>query len=324
MPSVDQRFAELAGEPLPLPAAGRTLQRWRRLAEVAAEDLALVKLYESHTDALAILAELAAGPDREPAAELSPPGSRWAVWAAEPPQARLEMAADGDRLLLTGSKAWCSGAGLVSHALVTGWDGDGRPRLAAVRLDQPGITVRDTVWQAPGMSRVGTPDLEFAGVPAIAVGPPSGYLDRPGFWHGGCGIAACWYGGTLPLARAVLAGGRRRAEPHALAHLGAIDLALRSLRALLVETAGWLDAHPHASALEQALRLRGAADATARLVLDHAGRALGAGPLCRDPAVARHFADLPVFLRQSHAERDLAALGGELAGRPASEENWQL
>lgn len=316
MQPVDQRFAELAGEPLPPPAGGQTLLRWRRLAEVAAEDLALVKLYESHTDALAILAELAADP--------VPAGSRWAVWAAEAPRARLELTADGDRLLLTGRKAWCSGARLVSHALVTGWDDAGRPRLAAVRLGQPGITIEDTVWQAPGMSGVDTPDLSFDRVPATPVGAPGGYLDRPGFWHGGCGIAACWYGGTLPLARAVLAGARSRDEPHARAHLGAIDLALRSLRALLVETACWLDDHPRATALEQALRLRGAADSTARLVLDHAGRALGAGPLCRDPAVARHFADLPVFLRQSHAERDLAVLAGAIAGRPASEGDWQL
>jgi hypothetical protein len=320
MPSVERRFAELAGESLPLPAAGQTLLRWRRLAEVAAEDLSLAKLYESHTDALAIIAELGAELEADPA----PAGSCWAVWAAEPPQARLEMTADGDRLLLTGRKAWCSGAGLVSHALVTGWDADAGPRLAAVRLDQPGIAVQDTVWQAPGMSGLDTPDLTFDSVPAIPVGPPGGYLDRPGFWHGGCGIAACWYGGMLPLARAVLAGARRRDEPHALAHLGAIDLALRSLRALLLETAGWLDDHPDEPALEQALRLRGAADTTARLVLDHAGRALGAGPLCRDPAVARHFADLPIFIRQTHAERDLAVLAGAIAGRPAGGEDWPL
>jgi hypothetical protein len=43
--------------------------------------------------------------------------------------------------------------------------------------------------------------------------------------------------------------------------------------------------------------------------MHHAGRAVGAGPLCREPKFARAMADLPVFLRQSHAERDLAALG---------------
>jgi len=43
--------------------------------------------------------------------------------------------------------------------------------------------------------------------------------------------------------------------------------------------------------------------------LQHAGRALGAATLCHDAQVARLMADLPVFMRQSHAERDLAALG---------------
>jgi hypothetical protein len=117
----------------------------------------------------------------------------------------------------------------------------------------------------------------------------------------------------------VAAAARRRSDPHVLAHLGAIDLAIRSLRALLIETAGWLDEHPREPALEQALRLRGAADNTARLVLDHAGRALGADPLCRDSAVARHFADLPIFIRQAHAERDLAALGNAV-----TDKDWQL
>jgi hypothetical protein len=49
--------------------------------------------------------------------------------------------------------------------------------------------------------------------------------------------------------------------------------------------------------------------------MHHATRALGAGPLCRNARFARALADLPVFLRQSHAERDLAALG-ELIAAP--------
>ncbi|RYF45730.1 MAG: acyl-CoA dehydrogenase, partial [Comamonadaceae bacterium] len=65
-------------------------------------------------------------------------------------------------------------------------------------------------------------------------------------------------------------------------------------------------------------RLRAAAEQCATTVLDHAGRALGASPLCREPAFARLFADLPVFIRQSHAERDLAALGEITAGSERS------
>ena len=45
---------------LPLPGQGHTLQRWQTLARIAGCDLALAKLYEGHTDALAILAECGA------------------------------------------------------------------------------------------------------------------------------------------------------------------------------------------------------------------------------------------------------------------------
>ena len=59
-----------------------------------------------------------------------------------------------------------------------------------------------------------------------------------------------------------------------------------------------------------------------RAVVEHAvdeaitrtGRALGAGPLCQDGRHAQRVADLTVYVRQSHAERDLAELG-RLAGQ---------
>jgi hypothetical protein len=55
-------------------------------------------------------------------------------------------------------------------------------------------------------------------------------------------------------------------------------------------------------------------------VLDRVGRATGAEPLGHDAAHARRVADLTVYLRQSHAEADMAALeehllsGGTLRG----------
>lgn len=314
MPSVDEQFAELAGHRLPLPGAGQTLQRWQALAEVAERDLALTKLYESHADALAILAEL----DRP--AEFSD-DARWAVWAAEPPQARLRITEDGDRVRLNGTKAWCSGAASVSHGLLTGWDAQDRQQLVVLELSEPGITFSDQAWQAVGMGRVHTPDLQLADVAATPVGMPGEYTGRPGFWHGGCGIAACWYGGAVGLAKVLLAAAATRDDPFMKAHLGTVDLELRSLRALLAEAAGWIDAHPTESAPALALRLRSAADRTARLVSDQVATALGAGPLCRDRYTARQFADLAVFIRQTHGDRDLAELGSALAGDGV---RWQL
>jgi hypothetical protein len=83
--------------------------------------------------------------------------------------------------------------------------------------------------------------------------------------------------------------------------------------ALLRETAAAIDADPYADTSTAALRVRLAVEAAATTVLTQVTRALGAAPLCRDADFARLAADLPVFLRQSHAERDLAALGDMLS-----------
>ncbi|MDA7415031.1 acyl-CoA dehydrogenase [Xenophilus arseniciresistens] len=290
---------------LPLPAQGQTLARWQLLACVAAHDLSLVKLYEGHTDALAIQAELGA-PD-------VPPGSRWGTWCAEPPMARLHMARDGQDYRLHGAKAWCSGAAQLTHAVVSGWDAQGQPCLARVWLEQPGITRSQEGWQAVGMRETASWDLHFDNVRAMPLGQPGDYTSRPGFWQGGAGIAACWWGGASGIAQMAREALCARDEPHARAHLGQIDVALSQSAALLRECAAWIDEHPRACARPQALRARLACEAAAEAVMRHATRALGAGPLCRHARFAQALADLPVFLRQSHAERDLAALGAEVA-----------
>lgn len=297
---------------LPLPGGGNTLERWRSLAEVASHSLVAAKLFEGHTDALAILAELGAD-------DLGP-GKRWAVWAAEPPDARLQAhvgpdSDSGERqsLRLSGRKSWCSGAAQVSHALVTCWSEEGDPLLAAVVLDASGVTVTTQGWHAVGMGPTQSVDVLFDATPAVQIGGPRAYVARPGFWHGGAGIAACWYGGMLPLAAAVARRQQARPDPHVGAHLGAIDTALQSVRALLRETSAAIDRAPQDDARLPAMRLRAAVEAAADVVLWHAGRALGAGPWCRDAALARRYADLPVFLRQSHAEHDLAAIGTDVA-----------
>ena len=311
---------------LVMPGQGDTLARWRLLAAVAQVDLAAIKLVEGHTDALAILAELhAPRPDA---------GSLWATWAAEPPTARLEARPGPQgRALLQGTKAWCSGAAAVTHAVVSAWNADGQPVLVAVALNQPGVTVTNRGWHAVGMEATQSVEVDFAQAEARWVGTPGDYVGRPGFWHGGAGIAACWYGGACAIAQAVrqacAAAVRHQNDTAAspalsfrLAHLGAIEVALGQTAALLREAAAWIDAHPQDDAMATALRVRASAEATATRVLDHAGRALGATPYCRDPRYARMAADLPVFIRQSHAEQDLAALARTQLVAP--EHSWVL
>lgn len=300
---------------LPLPGSGRTLERWQALAAVAARDLAVAKLFEGHTDSIAILAELGADP--------APEHSIWGTWCAEPPNARLSLQVDEDGVVrLSGRKAWCSGAAQVTHAVVSCWNAANEPCLAAVVMQQPGVTVGEGDWQAVGMAGTHTVDVLFDNALAAQIGRPGDYVGRPGFWHGGAGIAACWFGGMHAIAETARRACGPAADAHRKAHLGAIDVALCGALAVLRDAAAWIDARPDADAQAVALRSRLVVERAAEDVMAHAGRALGAAPFCRDAQFARAMADLPVYLRQSHAERDLAALGVCVA--TAGDDPWTL
>lgn len=303
------KLRAFAAHELSLPGAGDTLRRWQTFSAIAEEDLALAKVYESHADALAILAEF-----HEDAA----PGL-WAVFAAEPPHKVLH--ARGEPPRLDGEKAWCSAAAYINHALVTCVDEYGARRLAQVRFSESGIGIEPTPWAAAGMAETETVDLVFSAVPCRYVGGERAYLDRPGFWQGAIGVAACWHGAAAGLARALRLRCREHADPHALVHLGAIDASLRASRCALSEAARFIDAHPSRDARSLALATRATVERSVEEVLGRCGRALGAGPLCRDGDYAKRVQDLMVFVRQSHAERDLADLG-ECCAR--DEEEWSL
>lgn len=300
---------------LPLPGHGHTLQRWRALAEVAAHSLSLAKLYEGHTDALAILSELQA--------DLATEGLRWAVWCAEPPGERVQAtptaphaaAHAGMAVQLSGHKPWCSGARAVDRALVSGWLADGRRCLIAVTMDQPGIRRDDSHWQAVGMAASASADVHFDGATGVLVGEPGQYLSRPGFHHGGAGVAACWHGAAARIASHLQQAVGQGEDPHRQAHLGALDVALAGAAGLLRDAAARIDATPSDPCLLAVSRARLAVEAAAEGVLRRVPRAIGPGPLCKNRGLAQLMADLPVFIRQSHAERDQAALGRLLADK---------
>ncbi len=170
---------------LPLPGGGQTWARWAALAELAEEDLSLARLAEGHTDALAILAELGATPP--------PAGSRWGVWAAQPPGPGLTARQAGRGWRLDGTKPYCSGARACTDALVTAAAPDGNRLFAVSTRD---LSPVPGTWPATGMAGSDTLDVRFADIPAEPVGGPGGYTVRPGFAHGGAGVAACWYGGA--------------------------------------------------------------------------------------------------------------------------------
>ena len=300
-----------AGElDLPLPGSGQTAHRWRRLSELTEADVVAGRLAEAHTDAVAILAELR-GPDAKP-------GQLWGVWAAESSDAVMRAHGESTEVTLDGTKVWCSGAGICTHALVTARVDAGGRGLFAVDLGDPHVRPLPSNWRNAGMADSDTRSVQFTGAPALAVGTPGEYLDRPGFWHGAVGVSACWLGGARAVAAPLYErASRESADPHALAHLGAVDAALTAAEATLLSAACQVDADPlnrEGRAELIARRTRAVVETAVEEAIGRTGRALGPGPLAEDPKHAGHVADLMMYVRQSHAERDLAELG-RLAGR---------
>lgn len=316
----------------PLPGRGQTLSLWTSLASVAAVNLTAARAVEPHLDALSILAEARSGGHAVPETAAA---ATWGVFAAEGPGVRLvatpaERTDDADAAhgaadaRLDGTKPWCSLADTLSHALVTAWDGETTRRLYAVPLGQDnGVTVEPAAWFARGLPAVRSGPISFEHSKAAPVGPTGWYLARPGFAWGAMGVAAIWFGGAVGVARRLVRGGR---EPDQIAqmHLGAVDAALWAARTTLADAAARVDGG-RATGTEGAalaLRVRHVVARAAETVLERVGHATGPAPLALEDDHAGRVADLQLYLRQEHAERDEATLGAHLLGTDCPRPPW--
>jgi len=299
---------------------GATADLWECLATLGATDLSAARAVEPHLDARTILHQAGLG-------ELAPAGSTWGVFAAEGPGVRLSAspaaaagAATAEDWLLSGVKPWCSLAGRLSHALVTAWTSPEDRRLFAVDLRHPGVRA-DGAWSALGLTDVPSGPVSFDAVPAVPVGEAGWYLRRPGFAWGGASVAACWHGGVVGLARTLLVAARepRRADDALLQrHVGAVDAWLDRSRQALAATAAAVDAgllDEREGPVVVARTRTTVADAAER-VLEHVAHALGPAPLAQDAAHARRVADLGLYVRQHHPDRDVASLGRKVLALP--------
>ncbi len=293
-------IVDSAGFGLPRPGTGGTLGRFAALTRLCSDDISTGRLVEAHADADAILGEIVGGGVR--------PGEFWGVWAAQPPGTGVDARSVADGFELDGVKEWCSGAGACTHALVTAATADGN-RLFAVDLRHPGVSTDFSSWHAAGMRATATGTVTFDSVPATAVGRVGAYLARPGFWHGGMGVAACWFGGARRVARPLYRAVSRSDDPLLRMHAGAVDAQLATGWAVIEAAARHIDADPTAPSQREAFALRWSIEQIATAVIDRVGRALGPGPLVADPDHAQAVADLTVYIRQSHADADLTVLG---------------
>jgi alkylation response protein AidB-like acyl-CoA dehydrogenase len=215
---------------------------------------------------------------------------------------------------LLGAKRYATGAALLDGALVTAHGPEGLllvlvGREAFGRLDPGG-------WRAHAFEGTGTATVDFdVIVPAEAqVGAVGWYLDRPGFWHGGVGVAACWAGAAAGLVEHLRRRWTRR-DPHSLARLGAAEATAWAMGALVRRAAEEIDAAPEdvLQAEHRSRRARFMVDRMANEVLDQLLRGAGPGPVAFEEDLERRFDEVRLYTRQCHGEREIEPLGGYLA-----------
>jgi hypothetical protein len=203
---------------------------------------------------------------------------------------------------------------LIDRALVTAETSNGY-RLFDISVADNVVRTHPDSWPAVGMAASLSDTLDFGGPPVPddrAIGGPEFYLERPGFWFGALGVAACWYGGAKALVADL--GGSLGSRPsdlvlvelgYAVAHVGA-------MHRLLAHAAQSIDDDPHdakGEARQRALVVRHAVRHAATQVLGHAANAGGARPLCHNRVQGQRAADLYVYLAQHHGPQDAAELG---------------
>jgi len=305
------------GPSLPLPGAGKTAALWATLATIAAADVSVARVVEPHLDALAILGQLPV------AADLGAVGahgrSAWGVFAAEGAGQRVTATSRDESWVLDGVKPWCSLAGRLSHALVTAHTPGGR-RLFAIDLAHDGVRLRHGGWSARGLPRVESGPIELRSVPAVPIGGDGWYLSRPGFAWGGIGVAAVWWGAAVGIARTLDDGVRARdPDQIALMHLGATDVQVEIGRLAVSAAAASVDRGEPDRGETRILagRTRSIVAGSAEEIIRRCAHAMGPAPLALDARHAGRVADLELYLRQDHAERDEAQLGRALLTREA-------
>jgi len=277
---------------LPYPASGQTYQRWQLFAQIAGVDLSLAKLFESHCDALSILNELGYQQEID--------DQTWAVWAADGGPAPLQINND----FCSGIKPWCSGAAFIQKALMSYKDKQGQAQLCIVDLSHPSITKDLSHWHAVGMHATQTARVSFENTPVKLIGQPNAYLERSGFWHGAAGVAACWYGAAVRLAGFLQESCQANPNAFKKMYLGELAQQLEITKQYFKYVAEQIDKQPLLNHEREIRILRAQTEQCCLSVIERVGKALGARPFCEEATFAQLMADLPVFIRQSHAAFD--------------------
>lgn len=288
--------------------AGALLALLRLLYGVGRRDLPLGRLFEGHVDALQIVSRYGTAAQ---VAALA--GAALGVWNADLPGDPLRR----ERGRLSGGKSYASGAGILSHALVT-FDADGGRQLALIDLARAPPAIDRSWWHTIGMRRSETHIARWADASVAdgeLIGRPGDYVREPWFSGGALRFAAVQAGGVAALVDHVrdhLVATARAGDPYQAARLAEL-YGVAQAAAAAVRTAAESCGEPEATRLALVAAARTAVYAAGDRALTIAQEAVGLQGMFVAHPLAAAITDLAVYLRQPGPDAQRMKLGAAVA-----------
>ncbi|MDE1895512.1 MAG: acyl-CoA/acyl-ACP dehydrogenase [Rhodospirillales bacterium] len=290
---------------------GQSAEMARLFYQLGHASLPVARLYEAHVNALHLIFQYGSPAQQQRTAEDTLAGEVFALWVTDPPKGEALRLEDDH---LQGAKAFCSGAGRATRALLTAETPEGIRMLVvptnAARHIPSGLALS-------GMRAAITGEMAFSGIPAgpeTWLGAPGDYLKEPvfsgGAWRGSA-AALGGLGALLGLVRDELRGRGRDAAPQQRARFGQIAMAHEAAR-LWVAQAGEKACglrEPSADIVAYVNLARIAVEQLCMDALQATQRALGLSAFMAGAEAERIGRDLAAYLRQPAIDEvlDIAA-----------------
>lgn len=285
----------------------------RLLYRVGRQDLPLGRLFEGHVDALQIVSRYGSEEQRSLLADRVQQGAALGVWNADLRDAPLRL----HGRTLTGGKSFASGAGILTHALVS-VDAEGGRQLLLLDLARTSPAIDRDFWNVVGMQRSETHIVRWNEVaidPGDLIGSPGDYVREPWFSGGALRFAAVQAGGIAALVdhtREHLVTAGRAQDPHQAGRLAAL-YALAEAAAGAVRTAASTWFRDENARLPSVAAARAAVYAAGGQAITLAQEAVGVQALFTTHPLAATITDLSMYLRQPAPDAQRMHVGAAVA-----------
>jgi alkylation response protein AidB-like acyl-CoA dehydrogenase len=295
------------------------------LEALGTANLSVGRIVEAHVNALRLVMRCGNDRLRREAAAAVRAGGLFALWVTDAAgESALRFEHEGGALILRGGKAFCSGAGHVTHAVVTAAEaGVDAPRLLMLDLDR-GERVSPLPTSMSGMRAAVTGQVDFTKLRVDAgriIGEPGDYMREPDFSAGAWRSSAVALGGLRALlgllGNALVVRGRD-SDPHQRVRYGETLMAYRTGQ-LWLEQAGQAAENLTAPPQHIVATVGLARTIVERACLDgieRVQRSLGLSAFLSGTPVERVARDLQTYLRQPAIDEVLVQAGGYFMTRP--------